>query len=249
MKATIWEFRLRVWIMFAMVAIGFWSPWLAALHGSSAGSRTSTWLWLGLQLAGFGISSTIGLGIVTIATILVAALATLLRVWGTAYLGIGTVNHGQMQASKVLVDGPYRHLRNPLYLGSFLVFVAISVLMPPSGAAVSLVLLAMFLFRLILGEEAFLAPRLGASYATYRRAVPRLIPSPWPRVAASGQTPNWGRGLLGEIFPIGVLVTFVGLSWQYNAQLLEQGVLVCFGLSMIVRAVVVPKTSAEATEA
>jgi len=136
-------------------------------------------------------------------------------------------------------------VRNPLYIGSWFMVAAISVLMPASGAAFTMILLSVFLLRLILGEEAFLAPRLGEAYAAYKKTVPRLIPSPWPRVAASGQSPNWTRALLYEITPLGVLVSFATLSWQYNAFLLSRAVLICFGLSLVVRALVPPNPEAQ----
>jgi len=200
------------------------------------GTRTTAWLWLGFELSGLGVSSATGIQGATALTILIAAAAAAVRVWGTAYLGTGTVNNMEMKAGAVMADGPYRYVRNPLYLGSWLMVAAISVLMPPTGALVTMVLLSLFLLRLILGEEAFLAAQLGEHYAGYRRAVPRLIPSLRPRVAASGQQPNWGRALLGEVMPLGVLVSFAALSWQYNAQLLTRAMLISFGLSLVVRA-------------
>jgi len=258
MKATAWEFRYRMWLSFAIVALGFAAPWTLWMpewmpewmHLGAFGIHT--WGWLAFELGGLGISSATGFTLVSALAIAAAALGAALRVWGTAHLGTGTVFNAEMKAGaedssgEVLADGPYRYMRNPLYTGSYLAIVALTILMPPSGAAVSLLLLAVFLLRLILGEEAFLTPRLGEPYAAYLRAVPRLLPSLWPRVPASGPSPNaapqWGRALLGEIFPIGVLVSFAALSWQYNPELLSQGVMISFGLSLVVRAFLVPKS-------
>jgi protein-S-isoprenylcysteine O-methyltransferase Ste14 len=252
MKASAFEFRFRMWISAALVVMGFWSPWLnwfpsqlpSWLPASlQAGTRTTTWLWLGFELGSFGISSTTGIEIVTGVTILVAVLAAWLRIWGSAYLGPGIVQNREMKAGQVMADGPYRFVRNPLYLGSFGTIMAVAILMPPSGALVSLLLLAIFLLRLILGEEAFLAPKLGEPYAGYRKAVPRLIPLLRSRVASAGLKPEWGHALLTEIFPLAVPVCFAALSWQYNSQLLIRAVLISFGLSLVVRAMVVPKTN------
>jgi len=237
MKASAFEFRFRVWIIVVVIFLGFSAPWIELLH---IGTRTTAWLWLGFELGALGISSTAGILAVTILTIIVAALAAAIRIWGTAYLGTSVVNNAEMKAGRVMADGPYRHVRNPLYIGSWFMVAAISVLMPASGAAFTMTLLSVFLLRLILGEEAFLAPRLGESYIAYKKAVPRLIPSPWPRVAAGGQSPNWTRAFLYEITPMGVLVSFAALSWQYNAFLLSRAVLMCFGLSLVVRAFVPP---------
>jgi protein-S-isoprenylcysteine O-methyltransferase Ste14 len=237
MKATALEFRFRLWLSFAIIALGFWAPWIEPLGWSR---HTKLWLWLGFELGGLGISSTAGIEIVTVLAIVAAAVAFLLRLWGTAYLGTRTVFNAEMKAGQVLADGPYRHLRNPLYLGSFLTIVAMSVLMPPSGAIVSLALLAVFLVRLILGEEAFLKPQLGEPYAAYLKAVPRIFPSPWPRVAPSGGKPDFLRALIGELFPLGVLVSFAVFSWQYNSDLLIRAILISFGISLVARALILP---------
>jgi len=258
MKASAWEFKYRMWLSFGLIALGFAAPWTWLMpvrmlewmpEWIRLGPRgIHAWGWLAFQLGGLGISSAAGFALVSALAIAAAALGAALRVWGTAYLGAGTVFNAEMKAGpeinpgEVLADGPYRYMRNPLYTGSYLTIVALAILMPPSGAAVALLLLAVFLLRLILGEEAFLTPRLGEPYAAYRRAVPRLLPSLWPRVPASRQTPRWGRALLGESFPIGVAIGFAALSWQYNPELLTQVVLVSFGISLVARAFIVPKS-------
>jgi protein-S-isoprenylcysteine O-methyltransferase Ste14 len=238
MKASRFEFRFRMWISALIVVIGFWSPWLdiSGLQSLNLGSRTTLWLWLGFQLSNLGVTSTTGIEIVTAVAILVAAVAAWFRVWGTACLGAGIVHNAEMKAGAVMADGPYRYVRNPLYLGSYLTIVALSILMPPSGAAFTLVLLAVTLLRLILGEEAFLAAKLGEPYLEYKRAVPRTIPMLRSRVAAGGGNADWVRSLVSEIFPIGVVVCLATLSWQYNAHLMLRAILVCFGISLVTRA-------------
>ena len=239
MKASYFEFRFRVWIMAVLITLGFWSPWIEyAPDWLHLGTRATAWLWLGFELGSLGLTPAGGIVVATASIIGVAALAVWVRVWGTAYLGNNTVQNADMKAGAVLSDGPYRYVRNPLYIGTFLTIGSICVLMPLSGAVVTVVLLTIFLFRLILGEEAFLAPRLGEPYAAYRKAVPRLVPSLRPRVAAGGRKPQWGSAVLGEILPIGVLVSFAALSWQYDSHLLMRAVLVCFGISLVTRALV-----------
>ena len=242
MKASTFEFRFRIWIMFVVILVGFLAPWTSYLH---LGTRTTAWLWLGYELGALGISSTAGILTITVLTIVVAALAAAIRIWGTAYLGTSVVHNAEMKAIQIMADGPYRHVRNPLYIGSWLMIAAISVLMPASGAAFTMVLLSIFLLRLILGEEAFLTAKLGEPYLAYKRAVPRLIPSLWARVDASGQSPNWGRAFIGEVTPIGIFVSFAALSWQYNSFLLSRAVLISFGLSLVVRALIPPAPGAQ----
>jgi protein-S-isoprenylcysteine O-methyltransferase Ste14 len=233
MKATALEFRFRLWIIVAILTLGFWAPWIEPLGW---GSRTTTWLWLGFQLSALHITSTSGIVVVTWLAIAAAAIGAWLRVWGTATLGIGTVHHRKMRAGTVTADGPYRYLRNPLYLGTSFMVAAIAILMPPTGAFFTLVLLSVFQFRLILGEEAFLASSLGQPYQDYRNGVPRLIPALRSRVPGSGLKPCWGQAILAELMPIGTLVCFAALSWQFNSELIERGLLITFGCSLVARA-------------
>jgi protein-S-isoprenylcysteine O-methyltransferase Ste14 len=250
MKASYFEFRFRVWIMAALVTLGFTAPWIEYLPDSlHMGTRTTAWLWLGFELGSLGLTPTSGIVLATALMIAVAALAVWVRVWGTAYLGSFTVQNAEMKAGEVLADGPFRYVRNPLYIGTFLTIGSVCVLMPVSGAVVTIVLLTVFLVRLILGEEAFLAPRLGEPYAAYLKAVPRIIPSLRPRVAAGGRKPHWGSAVLGEMLPIGVLVSFAALSWQYDSHLLMRAVLISFGISLVTRAFVSKQETAEAPAA
>src|SRR5271168_3438286 len=111
MGASALEFRFRLWISVALILLGFWAPWIEWL---GLGTRTTTWLWLGFELSRLGISSSTAIEAVTALAIAAAAIAAILRVWGTAYLGAGTVTHAEMKAGAILVDGPFRYVRNPL---------------------------------------------------------------------------------------------------------------------------------------
>ncbi len=132
----------------------------------------------------------------------VIVLIAVLRVWGTAYLGYGTVHHGQMQA-----DGPYRYLRNPLYVGGWFMTAATAFLMPPTGALLTMTLMTVFFLRLILGEEAFLSVQLGEPYLEYLRAVPRLIPGIHASLPPAVHKPHWFISVISELNPISVFIT------------------------------------------
>ncbi|MFZ0632776.1 MAG: isoprenylcysteine carboxylmethyltransferase family protein [Acidobacteriaceae bacterium] len=243
MKATQVEFRLRLVILLAVYFIGFYAPWLrfgAAAPATTAWLAISTtlalWHWLPLEQASL---------LVTGLAILCAVIGAALRVWGTAHLGSGVVHSQHMQAGQVMAAGPYRYVRNPLYLGSWILSLGISILMPPSGALVFLVLEGIFYFRLILGEEAFLADQQGESYLEYRRAVPRLIPGLRPRIASSGARPQWFTSLAAEAFPVIYAVCLAALAWEYNPRLLIRCLLIAFGFSLVTRALL-PRTPAPA---
>lgn len=83
---------------------------------------------------------------------------------------------------RLVVAGPYRHVRNPMMVGVLLVLVGEATLFrtPFLWAYLGFATLAVLLF-IPLVEEKRLARRFGAEYDRYRRAVPRWLPrlTPW----------------------------------------------------------------------
>ncbi len=244
MKASAIEFRLRMWIQIVILFLGFWAPWIG-MHDLSR--RVSTIEWLALEISRMGlVSFTTATPIVIVCGAIAALIGAVLRVWGVAYLGYGVVHHGDMQGRGVTAAGPYRYMRNPLYVGGWFMILAISLLMPPSGALFSMVLLTVHFLRLILGEEAFLAAKLGEPYREYLRAVPRIVPrlrSSLPPAPAA--KPHWLVALGTELNPIGIFFTLAILSWTYDNLLMIKAVLVVFGTSLIVKALM-PREEAKA---
>jgi protein-S-isoprenylcysteine O-methyltransferase Ste14 len=240
MKATAFEFRFRFPIMVAVICLGYWSPWSGAWGAAALFTqRISLLEWLALEisrlnLVTFTVATPIVIGIGT----LFAAIGAWLRIWGTAYLGSATMLHGQMQAGAVMADGPYRFVRNPLYIGSWFMVAAMCFTMPPTGALMTIVAISIFQLRLIYGEEAFLSTQLGQPYLDYLHTVPRLIPMLRSTLPSTDRKPNWTRALIAEVNPIGVFVVLAALSWTYNNELMVRAILVAFGLSLIVRALV-----------
>jgi protein-S-isoprenylcysteine O-methyltransferase Ste14 len=242
MKASAIEFRLRMVINMVIICLGFWAPWIEIW---GIGSRITLLEWLALELSRLGLLSfTVAAPVVILAAALIAAIAAILRVWGAAWLGPTTVQHGQMQAGVVMADGPYRYVRNPLYLGVWCMVAALAFIMPPSGALFTMVMLTVFLLRLIFGEEAFLTAQIGEPYLNYLRSVPRLIPRLRTNVPSTGRKPHWLLAILSEITPIGVFITLAFFSWTYNSRLILRAILVSFGVSLVVRAFV-PKIKQE----
>jgi protein-S-isoprenylcysteine O-methyltransferase Ste14 len=226
-------FRLRMWIQVVIVLVGFWAPWLG-LH--DFGRRVSTLEWLALKISRSDLASfAVATPLVVILGALAAALGAVFRVWGAAYLGYDVVHHAEMQAGSIVAAGPYRYVRNPLYIGGWFMMAAVSLLMPPSGALFTMVLVTVFYLRTIFSEEAFLTAKLGDTYRVYLDAVPRLLPSLRPGLPAASAKPNWPTALITEVMAIGIFVTFASLSWTYNNQLMLWALFASFVLSMVVR--------------
>jgi|SRR5579863_5818935 len=234
MKATQFEFRFRAPIMVAIVVLGFWSPWIEAW---GVGARISLFEWGAVEISRAGLLSfTEATSMLIVFAALLAAASALLRVWGTAYLGAGVMSGREMNAGHLQADGPYRYVRNPLYLGSWCLFAALAFVMPTSGALFAMVLLTLFLVRLILAEEPFLAVQLSEPYQQYLRTVPRLLPRLRTALPRAGGKPHWGGAVLAELNPIGVFFVIAILGWSYNNRLMVQAILVTYGISLVGRA-------------
>src|SRR5262249_18902953 len=119
----------------------------------------------------------------------------------------------------------------------FIFSLAISILMPPTGAIFFIVAQAFFYYRLILAEEAYLAASQGDAYVAYKQKVPRFWRSLKARVAASQAKPQWLTSILAESYYVSFAVCFAILAWRYNAYLLIKCIIICFGASLIIRAI------------
>jgi protein-S-isoprenylcysteine O-methyltransferase Ste14 len=173
MKVSAVVFRIRFYIHALIYFLGFAVPWERWLRldmdrNGSAWLLLSAWParnhWLSFTEATVGFLVLGGL---------CAVVAAWLRTWASAYLGVSTVHSHAMHGDAMVAEGPYRYVRNPLYLGIIVHTFALALLMPPSGAIFAVVLVTAFQFVLISGEESFLGAKLGAAYEAYRARVPR----------------------------------------------------------------------------
>ena len=94
-------------------------------------------------------------------------LAALIRSWATAYLKSGVVHDSAIHSELLVADGPYRHVRNPLYLGNILQALGIGLMASRLGFVFLTVVNTIFMLRLILHEESGLLQSQGESYRRY----------------------------------------------------------------------------------
>jgi protein-S-isoprenylcysteine O-methyltransferase Ste14 len=237
MKSAPLDFRLRFWIFMIIYTLGFVAPWNWALHLDGRGPNAHTWGLLAVNLSKIGaLRIDSAFNVVLVVAIVCAFAGAWLRTWASAYIGADVMLDHNLRGDAVVADGPYRWMRNPLYLGTMLNTLALAILIPASGAVFMIVMVGVFQARLILTEESFLRARIGEAYAEYCRRVPRIVPALRPRVPASGARGRWLEAALAEIFQWGVAGSFAVVGWRYNAGLLLQCVLVSLGVSLVVRA-------------
>lgn len=79
-------------------------------------------------------------------------------------------------ATTMVIEGPYRFTRNPMYVGLALLTVALGLLLNTWGPMVLLVPAMLAVQRLVIArEERYLRRRFGAEYDAYTRRVRRWI--------------------------------------------------------------------------
>lgn len=82
-----------------------------------------------------------------------------------------------LKADSLNTRGVYSIVRNPLYIGNFLVYngVLVAYSSPAALAFFNIFFIANYYF-IILSEENYLEKQFGEDYRVYRRAVPKVIP-------------------------------------------------------------------------
>ncbi len=202
MKATNFEFRQRFWILLLIFWGGFWLYQV---------DRTNVVQWFVNRAAPGNdvLQALLARSLFGIGALLVL-LAAWLRTWAAAYLRSTVVHDPSLHLETVVADGPYRHMRNPLYLGGILLTLGVGLWASRTGLVVMVAGMSIFYLRLMGLEEANLTREQGESYLEFCRRVPRLWPSLAPRVPRGNLEPKWGQAFGGELFMWGF---FVAMAW------------------------------------
>ncbi len=79
-------------------------------------------------------------------------------------------------AKALVTTGPYRLIRNPLYLGGFLIYLGIIIVIPSLFLAILGLIGLPITFIGIVREEKGLETRFGEDYRRYKQRVPGWIP-------------------------------------------------------------------------
>ena len=195
MRASDWEFKNRALIFGMTFCVSF--P-LYALDNQNSTAMLANWLAPKWQMNAEGLTRSL----FAVATLVLAG-AAMLRTWGSSYLASHVVYASAVKSESLVADGPYRWVRNPLYLANVLLAIGFGAMMNRAGFALAFILVLIFNYRLIFREEAELRTNLGAAYEGYAKAVPRLWPLPWPRIASAGSKPKWIAALKAEAWAWG----------------------------------------------
>lgn len=211
MKATEFEFRYRALINVIHFGLAFFAY---------AIDRTSIIQWTVQSTIGFeSPHAQLFVRCLFATGTLLVGLAAALRTWAAAYLRSEVVHDPNLRADTLVADGPYRHVRNPLYLGTFLLAIGLGTLASRLGFVILVGGMVLRGFRLIGREETELEGQQGEGFREFCCRVPQLIPSLYPRVAPRGLKPRWRQAFTGELFMWGFFVAMLLCTDTLNMKL------------------------------
>lgn len=168
LKVRKFEFEFRIFISFGLVLL------VSALSFTVFADRPIMSVALGGLL---GLPAPPALMLGYLATALVMAAASFLRIWSGSVLTSKRMMSFAVKTDELLSSGPYRLVRNPIYLADLVAFVGFAFCLPPIGLTLP-VLLFLHYSQLIGYEEISLRKEFGPAYAAYEARVPRLVPRP-----------------------------------------------------------------------
>lgn len=216
MKATEFEFKYRALLIAAIYTIGFWL--YAVDHVATIGAL-ARWI-LGPHAA----HETAAVKLAASFATLLIAFGALVRTWGAAYLRSSVVHDSMLHSTELVADGPYRHVRHPLYFASTVATFGFALLASRTGFVVMVVLMTLLYLRLAGHEDAELGREQGERYREYARRVPRLWPSIAARVPGTGARPRWGQAFVGEAFMWGFAAAIGAFAITLNEKVLWSAV-------------------------
>jgi protein-S-isoprenylcysteine O-methyltransferase Ste14 len=193
LAASNFEFKYRFWIFGALFCFAFSSY---SIDHQNTGAALVEW---SARLRG-ATAANVDYHLIFAIGALFCLAAALLRTWATAYLNPEVMVDMQMHTTRLVADGPYRYVRNPLYLGNILLGIGFGMMASRIGFVILVAGMIIFDYRLILREEAGIVSSQGDSYLAYCASVPRLLPALRPKLPSAGGVPNWADGFLGEAF-------------------------------------------------
>jgi protein-S-isoprenylcysteine O-methyltransferase Ste14 len=154
--------------------------------------------------------------------LVITVLGESLRIWAVRHAGGATRTTGKPGAGDELIThGPFAYVRNPLYLGNFILSLGLCLMAWAWMPWMLLVFLALFGFqyRLIISlEEENLRKIFGRTYEEYLANVPRFIPRLRPFRPRKVQGMPLARALKIEnntLLSIFFVVVAILLRWKF----------------------------------
>jgi len=145
--------------------------------------------------------------------LLVMVVVQAFRMYSASYLW-GTQAVTRIEAEFLCTSGPYAYVRNPLYLGNFLIGISLCIALNEWYAYILFVISYVSVYSIVIPyEERFLEGKFGNAYADYKTQTGRLLPRLKGYKGNMSVTPNYRAGILGEIHVPIILGMFLAIIY------------------------------------
>ena len=141
------------------------------------------------------VSLILGLGVIV--------LGETIRFWGVSIAGSETRTTGKVGGTYLITNGPFAHVRNPLYVGNMLLYAGIGVMSLALFPWLLIGAVCWFYIQyylIVTQEEEYLAQAFGEDYRHYCSHVGRFVPrmSAYVGPHVPPKRAKFGEGLTSE---------------------------------------------------
>jgi protein-S-isoprenylcysteine O-methyltransferase Ste14 len=137
---------------------------------------------------------------------IVAAVGIGFRVYSAGYLW-GRHIVTEIESDFLCTSGPFAYIRNPLYLGNFVVGIGLCISLNEWYAYGIFLLEFVYLYSVIIPyEERFLEEKFGNAYAQYKARTGTFLPKRKGHQSGERLLPNYRLGFASEVSYIIILV-------------------------------------------
>jgi protein-S-isoprenylcysteine O-methyltransferase Ste14 len=133
----------------------------------------------------------------------IAVVGEFIRLWGVSWAGSETRSTGKVGGTFLIVDGPFGHVRNPLYLGNILMYTGIGIMsfaIFPYLQIAGILFFSLQYYFIVSEEEKYLRSSFTKQYKNYTANVPRFFPKLTSYKVSKIERPNfsWKEGFKSE---------------------------------------------------
>jgi len=133
----------------------------------------------------------------------VVVVGEIVRFWGVSIAGAETRTTGTVGGTYLITNGPFGHVRNPLYVGNMLMYAGVGIMSMALFPWLLVAALLWFYFQyylIVTKEEEYLLERFGEEYRVYCDKVHRFVPrlSPFRAPGSPPKTVDFSEGIASE---------------------------------------------------
>jgi protein-S-isoprenylcysteine O-methyltransferase Ste14 len=147
----------------------------------------------------------------TVGTLIIVA-GELFRIYSVSFIGSISRTRKDQTGAKLVTEGPFSWMRNPLYVGNFFICMGFAIF--SAHALIIVLTAALFAFQyyyIVLYEENLLTQVFSAEYADYKIRVPAWVPKSLPKIEEITIPTELGKALRSERRTLLAIVALLAL--------------------------------------